>query len=367
MSDLISQIEAHAQKVQEQQVPVEDKVDSQQIDGQTAVQEPPVEPVTPVAEEVTTVPETEVEEPKSWDADEIKEEVKPNFNFSQIGSALNWGEIKDENDFIKKATEFNSKFKELEQAPLATIPDDLRGVVEIAKAGGDYKDYLANQITDFTKVDPLQLYENDFYQRNRNNPKFFENGKLNEDLLYDELDKIPDDVKYALGDQQRQAIIYQQNQKKAEIKAKAEAKIAAAETSLAKATNQLPDLLPFENYGIKFEPKHSSNLYQGVTSSKLTKAHLGTSYDALIQAGVDMNKLTRTMALAEYGEKMIKFKAETAEAKAKKAILETTQNVQLKTPGSAVKVEDQTKKVYSPAEIMAYHMEQKKKKDFFAK
>jgi hypothetical protein len=213
----------------------------------------------------------------------------------------------------------------------------------------------------------MALYENDFFQRNKNNPKFFdEKGQLNEDLLYDELDRIPDDVKYQLGDQQRQALAYQQHQKQAEIRARAEAKIANAESSLAKATNSLPEILPFDNYGIKFEPKHASNLYSGITSSKLTKAHLGPSYDALIAAGVDMTKLTRTLALAEYGEKMIKFKSETAEAKAKKSILETTQNVQLKTPGKAITVEDPTKKVMTPAEKIAYHMDQQKKKNFFS-
>ncbi len=379
MSELDRQLDAQAAKVAQEQaqkaIPVapvatEDKVDSQQTDGQTAAQEPPVEPVTPEAVAVTTDPETKVEEPKSWDADEIKlDEVKPtSFNFSQLGSALNWGEIKDESDFVKKANELNTKFKEAEAAPLSTIPEDLREVVEIARKSPDaWKDYLSHQVTDFSKVDPMALYENDFYNRNRNNPKFFdEKGKLNEDLLYDELDRIPDDVKYQLGDQQRQAIMYQQHQKQAEIRAKAEAKIAQAETSLAKATNSLPEILPFDNYGIKFEPKHASNLYSGITSSKLTKAHLGPSYDALIAAGVDMTKLTRTLALAEYGEKMIKFKAETAEAKAKKSILETTQNVQLKTPGSAVKVDDPTKKVYTPQEIMAHHLAQQKKKDFFS-
>src|SRR5688572_18147530 len=106
--DLVDQIDAHAQKIQvEQKAPLENKVDSQQIDGQTAVQDPPTISDTPVAEEVIVEPETKVEEPKSWDADVVKEEVKPTFNFSQIGSALNWGEIKDENDFIKKATEIN--------------------------------------------------------------------------------------------------------------------------------------------------------------------------------------------------------------------------------------------------------------------
>src|SRR3546814_9881138 len=55
----------------------------------------------------------------------------------------------------------------------------------------------------------------------------------------------------------------------------------SADKTLASATKSLGELLPLETYGIKFEPKHSSEIYNGIVTSKLTKKHLGLSYEDL--------------------------------------------------------------------------------------
>ena len=65
-----------------------------------------------------------------------------------------------------------------------------------------------------------------------------------------------------------------------------------------------------------------------------------------------MKSLVRTIALAEYGEKMISYKAKNSEVKAKKDVLQKTQNVQLNTTSTAPAPEDQEKKVLSPVDKM---------------
>lgn len=354
------------------------QVDSQQVplDGQTVAPEPPEAQVTPAAEEVQTEQEpkaeetpTEVEEtPKPWDADNnaepIKVEPPSTFDFNKIGSALGWGEIKDESDFLAKASEVKTKLKTLEEAPLQGIPEDLREVIDVAKKSGEsWKEYLSNQIVDFSKIDPVVLFQQEFDKDAVKDPKYFVDGKFSQELADQALDAIPEAVQKQFGYQIQQGYINTQRQRQAQIKAKAEAKIAEAENTLAKATQNLSEILPFDNYGIKFEPRHSAEIYSGITNSTLIKKHLGpgVTYDKLVESGADMKAIARTITLAEKGEKMIKYKSETAEARAKKAILDKTQNAQLNNPGTQIKPENPEAKVLSPAELLAAHLAKQRK------
>lgn len=338
-------------EAQQQQVPVEETKDNVQ---------PTEEPSTPTAEEAPKEQPKEIKEaPKepievsSWDADEAKEEqpTKVEYDFSELGSALELGEVKTKEEFLTKASELKSKLKEYQEKPLTGIPDDFKEVIEVTKAGGSWKDYLASQIIDYTKVDPIQLFEDQFFQDAVKNPKFFTDGKYDPQKAEDAVDVIPEALREMYGKQIAQGKLQEQRQRQLEIKAKAEARLANAEKSLSTATKNLNELLPFENYGIKFEPKHSSEIYQGIANSKLTKELLGVSYEALVQSGADMKAVAKTIAAAKYAEKMIKFKSQTSKAEAKKEILDKTQNAQIRTPGSVVNPDAEDKKVKSPMEI----------------
>lgn len=293
---------------------------------------------------------------KSWDADEA-ETIKPSspeFNFSELGSALELGEIKTKEEFVAKASELKSKLKALEENPFAGIPEEFREVIEVAKrSDGDWRDYLSDQIVDYSKVDPMQLFEDTFLNNAVKNPKYYTDGKYDHEKALAALESFQEPVKEYEGMRIAEAKTGLQKQRQLELRARAEAKAAQAEKSLALATKNLGELLPFDNYGIKFEPKHSSEIYQGITTSKLTKKHLGLSYDDLIRSGADMKAVVRSITLAEKGEKMIAYKANNSKVEAKKELLELTQNVQLNTSGSRVSPEDPEKKVLSAAEKIA--------------
>jgi vancomycin resistance protein YoaR len=114
-------------------------------------------------------------------------------------------------------------------------------------------------------------------------------------------------------------------------------------------------MFPFEKYGLQFDHSISSNIYQGITNSKLTKKHLGVDYETLARSGADMNAIARSITLAEYGEKMLKDKVKNTATSVKKEILEKTQNAQIKNPGSVITPEDPEKKVQStPDKVRQY-------------
>lgn len=337
------------------------------------VDEPKAEP-TKEEKEVDPDPEPEppkVEEPKEepqkgWDDDDEPVVEAPKFDFSELVSDLELGEIKSKDDLKAKVVELKSKLKTLEEKPLAAIPEELSEVFKVAQTGGwdAAKEYLANQLIDYSKAtsaDAIIEFENDFFERAKTNQKYYTDGKLDPAKVEEDLDSMPEVVREQYGYAILRAKAEQQARIREQLKAQAEAKRAQAEKALAQASQSLGELLPVEAYGIKFEPKHSSEIYNGITSSKLTKKHLGLSYEDLVRSGADMKAVVRSITLAEKGEKMIKFKSNQSEVKAKKEILEKTQNVQLNNPGTAVTPEDPEKKPIPLHEKVRMEMEKMKR------
>lgn len=333
------------------------------VEVQKAEPESTEEPIKQVAEEApkeqpkkeeptkATKEEKVADVELSWDTEEAepKKESKVDFDFSELGGALELGEVKTKEEFIAKASELKSKLKQFEEAPLSGIPDEFKEVIKVAKAG-DWRSYLAEESVDWSKLDPAGLFEDEWIKTNSRNPRFYTDGKLNQDMLEEALAGIPEASKYYEGTRIQQGLIEQQQRRKAQIAVEAEQKLARAEKVLSTATKNLQEILPFESYGIKFGPKHSSEIYQGISNSKLTRKHLGVDYESLVRSGADMTAISATIAKAEYAEKMLKFKADNSRVQGKKEILELTQNAQIKSPGSAAKPESEQKQK-SPMEI----------------
>jgi hypothetical protein len=352
-----------------------DTVDLAQVpeEVQTEIPKSTDEPVKQVAEEVLTEQPTSqtnattekkmADVEASWDADEVevkKETPKSDFNFSELGSALELGEIKSKEEFITKTSEIKSKLKALEEAPLAGLDDEAKEVIKVMKSGGNWKDYLSSNLIDYTKVDPVQLFGDTFLDNATRIPKYFTDGKFDPAKAEEALEALQESYKEYEGMRIAQSLNGIQKQRQAEHRAKAEAKLVHAEKTLSAATQNLKELLPVESYGIKFEPKHSAEMYQGITSSKLTKQYLGVNYETLVAQGFDMAGLTATIASRHYLEKMIKHKSQNSKAEAKKEILALTQNAQIKNTGSVVVPEDTDKKA-TPAELIRQHRQNQNK------
>lgn len=289
-----------------------------------------------------------------WDDDETKESVQSEIKIEEWVSDLGLGEIKTKDEIKTKVSELQSKLKQLEEKPLEGLNDELKDVIKVAQTGGweEAKQMLASQLIDYSKLDPLAEFERDFINRNQNNPKYFTDGKYDHQKVLDAIDTLPEVTRELYGSNIIQAEADLAERQRAAIRAKTEARRTEAEKSLSQSTKSLSEILPLDTYGIKFEPRHSSEIYEGIVSSKLTKKHLGLSYDDLVRSGADMKAITRSITLAEKGEKMISYKAKNSEVKSKKEILQKTQNVQLNTTTTAPNPEDQEKKVVSTVDKM---------------
>lgn len=344
------------------------------VEAQTATPESTEEPIKSTTEEVPkeqpkaeTTPTEKVEElvETDWDAErtEKPQEVPKSqeYDFHQIGNAIGWEDVKTKDQLIAKVSETLTKKKELEENQLSGIPDELKEVIEVTKSGANWKDYLSDQLIDYSKVDPIQLYEDEFFRDAVKNPRYLTNGKYDEAKAEEAFGAVPEVLREQFGTDIALDKASKQRQRQLDQRAKAEARIAKAEQTLSSATRELQDLLPFDNYGIKFGSKHSSEIYSGIASSKLTKKHLGIDYESLVKSGADMRAVARTVAAAEYAEDMIKHKSKNSKNAAAIEILEKTQNAQIKTPGSHAAPEDPEQKVLTPAEKIAKHLASQRK------
>ena len=249
------------------------------------------------------------------------------FDFKKLGSALNL-EASTQEEFISKVNEKFSKLKDLEETTFNGVPDDLKQAIEIAKKGGDWKSYTSSLAVDVDKLDPLALFDREF---ERVEAQRFKNpdGSIDYDKLDEELNSIPDGIKRMQGNAIKQQISSQQQARQAAVMAAVAQSQEKFQKSLGEAVRELSSVLPKESFGVTFEPKHSSYLYEGIANGSLIKKHLGNIEPATLSK-LNAKKLMSTIALAEWAEKISDFRFKQGKVSGKKEILSSTQNAQIK-------------------------------------
>lgn len=247
-------------------------------------------------------------------------------DFKKLGSAFDL-EASTQEEFISKVNEKFSKLKEAQETTFTGVPDDLKQAIEIAKKGGDWKSYTSSLAVDVEKLDPLALFDREF---ERVEAQRFKNpdGSIDYEKLDEELNSIPDGIKRMQGNAIKQQISTQQKARQATVMAAVAQAQDRFQKNLGDAVKELPSMLPKEAYGVTFEPKHSSYLYEGISNGSLVKKHLG-NIDPATLSKMDGKKLTQTIALAEWAEKISDFRFKQGKVSGKKEILSSTQNAQI--------------------------------------
>lgn len=324
-----------------------------QVEEKVNTEEPKKEDEKPV----------EVEQPaSSWDEDEAPAADSKSLNFVKLGQALELDEV-DEDKAVAKVAELKTKLKELEGNPLAGIPEDFKEVLEVAKKTGDWKKVASEMLNDFSKVHPLDIYDEYIYSEAAKYPQFRnQDGSLNEKAVQEYIESRPEVERMMEGSKIQRQLIQQQEFKKQQLLKSAQEREENASKDLKKAAASLNDILPVQNYGIKFESKHSNEIAQGITNSSLTKKYLGVSYETLVREGADMKEVAATVAMRHYGDKMLKHKSTNAQTSVKRELLNKIQSPSLKSPGIALKTDPPSDdKPKTPVELMKAHMEKQRK------
>jgi hypothetical protein len=297
---------------------------------------PPVVPVaaqpasvTPV--ETTTPPAPTVEE--TWDAGlfntpPTSPSATEAITLSSLSSALKLEDIKSQEDLVNKFNSQETKIKELEQAQqnyLADLDEDFREVFQIAKQKGDWKGYLSNAVIDYSRVDPIKLFENSV---ETSQAYVRPDGSTDYEAIERDLAEIPLAVKRSQGELIKQSLVDKAASRKQAIQKNTEERRTQFGKGIAEAAKQLSTTFPQEKFGLTFEQRHGDFIYEGIRTGKLIEKHFGK----IDVSGADPTKLARTIALAEWGENIAKHNFNQGKVKGQKELLTTAQNVQLGGP-----------------------------------
>ena len=176
------------------------------------------------------------------------------FDFSTIAKELGVESVKTKDDFLSLVKEAKAKADLVSKAP-----EDLVKAIEIYNNNGDYLEYLNLSVVDWSKEDPVILYEN--YVENQ----FFDpkTGSIDYEKADAILDRMDDAQKEFQGRElQRQYMLAQAN-RKAAIAAEAAAKKAAFESQVRQAINSTNDI-----YGFVLTPQIKSDLLNTILAGE---------------------------------------------------------------------------------------------------
>jgi len=294
------------------------------------VAQQPVTQVTPDPKtELSTEPSPQETIVEAWDKDLFSTSTAPvdePLTIENLSSALKLDGVKSKDDLVQTFTKQQAKIKELEEAQtsfVSDLDDEFKEIFKIAKEKGDWKSHLAASMVDYSKIDPVQLFEQEIDRIHG-----FGTPSYNKEAADAALAEVPDSIKRIQGEQMKQNLIQRSQLRRQEIARQAEERKSKFNRDLAEASRNLSKTLSPEKVGITLEAKHSDYIYEGIRNGKLIEKHFGK----IDLSGVDAAKLSRTIALAEWGEQIASHQSKQGYVKGQKDLLSKAQNVQLNTP-----------------------------------
>jgi len=214
--------------------------------------EPVVLPVTPIVE----VKVDELVNP--WD-EPVQAVVDTTittapFDFSEIAKALGKEDIKSKEDVVKAITEVQQVTERFKN-----VPDDLSRAIEISQLGGNYLEYLDVSQVDWSKEDPIVLYEN-YVEGQYFDPK---TGLVDYEKVDKLLDAKSDEEKEFQGKELQRSYISHQKAQKDQILNQVRANRTNFEQSVRQIVDGLTDV-----QGYVLTPSKKAELLEFVISGQ---------------------------------------------------------------------------------------------------
>jgi hypothetical protein len=334
-----------------------------------------VEDKTPVSEEspkAEAVPAQEETDDKKEKSDDLNE---PEFSFGEpeaqsestptpadylkkIGGALDFGELKDEQELVTKVNALRSeidKYKKEAEVPYEGLPAVLKDAVEAAKMGADWYSLMGASV-DYSKVDPIQAFEYEYEMQLKHRYQA-EDGSINYEKLDADLDAIPESEKIMRGNDIIRQKAAEQNAIRNNILAQAEYRQHEFNNKLADSSRNVSKFFPKERYGVSFEQKHTDYIREGIISRNLIKKHLG-SIDESVLTGLDTDKLARTIAAAEMVGNISEFRYKQGQVDKARELLAKNTNAQVETSAIPARPNVVGERQLTPQERLAKYHEQ---------
>lgn len=231
----------------------EDEPASLETSQQEAAPEPSIEnestngDVSSDSSEEPTKLGEESEEGLSWDSfvEDVpaSEAAAPTPDFTSIGKAIE-ADVKSQDElvsYVKSLKEQLSQAKAASYKDDPSLPDEVKEVIEVAKAGGDYFAILDVFSVDYSQEDPVKLFEDEVAEYFYN-----EDGSFRQDEYEEYLDSLLPADKVMRGKAIQRELIQLQEQKRFEIKQKAAEEKARQIEAVKRTLDQLDKVNDFQ-------------------------------------------------------------------------------------------------------------------------
>ncbi len=254
------------------------------------------------------------------DADSTPEPTPtaPEYDFSELGKALQIEGISSKDSLVAKVKEISQKTKEYEGklAAYNSIPEPLRDAIELANKGGDYLEYLGISTIDYDAVDDRSLVEEELIELG-----IFNNtdGSINEEALAEYVESLSDKELRVRGAQVRHRFKQTQTTQRQEVIRKAEEQKQRAIGDMRAALDKLNNVGPF-----KLNQARKKELFDSFANGQLLKELFQDD-----KGKFDYEKAAKIYFRVKYADKIDKLVADAVKTKTIKEQANEIKNVDL--------------------------------------
>lgn len=236
----------------------------------------------------------------------------------KIGNDLGFGEIKSKDEFVKKVNELKA-FQELSKG----LPAELVEAMDVAKKGGDFKEYLGISTVNYDEYSNRELVEASM-------EKYFlrEDGSIDEDRLVEFVDsKSPEEINM-MGDQVRETLKMKQYQKKEAYKQQMLAKKQEVDSKLKSYISSLNSVA-----GVKVSDAEKDALFREISSGEIYKASFTDE-----SGNRSPEKEVQNYFKIKYFDKILQLAKSNSAKEGKKEVIKklTNSNVKNKKPSTKI-------------------------------
>lgn len=288
---------------------------------------------TPEATEVKVEPETKKEEvaPKEdglfsdWDTPaeepEVKTEIKsglPDEILGELGKVLGLEKVSRKEDLVQALTTLKQEAEKAKGPDAAEIHPELLKAIELSRKGGDFYEYLKVTSVDYSKTDPVELYEDYVIDQLTD-----ANGQVNEDEVNDYLDGMKDSEKRLKGIELQKRLVYEQQRKVADIEAETLRKREEQDAKLKAALGGLQEV-----DGFKISDSHRKEVFGWVTGKMMKDLFYGPD------GNLDPVKVAKIAFRNLYHEKLDAYQKNKIKNATKRELYAEVTNAQITSPST---------------------------------
>ncbi|HEY0749691.1 MAG TPA: hypothetical protein VGD26_00970 [Chitinophagaceae bacterium] len=235
---------------------------------------------------------------------------------SELGSALGLEKVTSKEDILKAVSELSEKAK---GPDTSDIHPELLKAIELSKKGGDFYEYLKITSVDYSKADPVTLYEDYVIDQLTD-----ANGNVNEDEVNDYLDNMKESEKRLKGIELQKRLVYEQQRKAAEIESEAIQRKEKQDIALKAALGNLQEI-----DGFKVSDSHRKEVFSWVTSKMMKDLFYGPD------GNLDPQKVAKVAFRNLYHDKLHAYQMNKIKHATARDIYADVTNQQIKTTSSS--------------------------------